>query len=342
MKAVVMAGGEGTRLRPLTSNRPKPLVPVLNKPIAQHIIEHLRRAGITDIVVTLYYLAEEIQTYFGDGSDMGVNLIYSVEDTPLGTAGSVKKAEQYLNDDTFVIVSGDALTDFNIEKAVGFHRAKKSEATLILQQIDNPLDFGVVMTEEGGRIARFLEKPSWGEVFSDTVNTGMYILEPSVFALMEPNKNYDWSQDIFPRMLASRARTVRLCDGRILDGCWFARAVPAGAVRYAERPDETIPSSGRVQNGNIYIGAGTELDADVTSERPTNYRDKLPYQVGFRHQAGYGDRRQRHYRGRSVSGKGHSLGFRVCRQRFQYHRLHDLPSLHHQRQSGSHGRRSRR
>lgn len=118
MKAVVMAGGEGTRLRPLTQNRPKPLVPVLNKPIAQHIIEHCKRAGITDIVVTLYYLAEEIQNYFGDGSDLGVNLIYSIEDTPLGTAGSVKKAQQYLEDDTFIIVSGDALTDLNIEKSV--------------------------------------------------------------------------------------------------------------------------------------------------------------------------------------------------------------------------------
>src|SRR4028119_2177175 len=114
MKAVVMAGGEGTRLRPLTSNRPKPLVPVLNKPIAQHIIEHLRRAGVTEIVVTLYYLAEEIQNYFGDGSDLGVRLIYSIEDTPLGTAGSVKKAEQYLKDDAFVIVSGDALTDIDL------------------------------------------------------------------------------------------------------------------------------------------------------------------------------------------------------------------------------------
>jgi mannose-1-phosphate guanylyltransferase/phosphomannomutase len=125
MKAVVMAGGEGTRLRPLTSNRPKPLVPVLNKPIAQHIIEHLKRAGITDIVITLYYLAEEIQSYFGDGSDLGVNLIYSIEDTPLGTAGSVKKAEKYLNDDTFIIVSGDALTDINVAKALAFHRAKR-------------------------------------------------------------------------------------------------------------------------------------------------------------------------------------------------------------------------
>ncbi|MBC8142273.1 MAG: nucleotidyltransferase family protein, partial [Armatimonadetes bacterium] len=133
MKAVVMAGGEGTRLRPLTLHRPKPLVPILNKPIAQHIIEHLRRAGVSDVVVTLYYLAEEIMNAFGTGSELGVNLIYSIEDAPLGTAGAVKKAEAYLSDGTFIIVSGDALTSIDVEKALAFHREKGSEATIVLQ-----------------------------------------------------------------------------------------------------------------------------------------------------------------------------------------------------------------
>ncbi|GAB4460442.1 MAG: mannose-1-phosphate guanyltransferase [Armatimonadaceae bacterium] len=268
MKAVVMAGGEGTRLRPLTSNRPKPLVPVLNKPIAQHIIEHLRRAGITDIVVTLYYLAEEIQNYFGDGSDLGVNLIYSIEDTPLGTAGSVKKAENHLNDDTFIIVSGDALTDLNIEKAIAFHQEKKSEASLVLKHVDNPLEFGVVMTQDDGRIQRFLEKPSWGEVFSDTVNTGMYILEPSVFDLMEPNKNYDWSQDIFPRMLAEE----RALFGYVMEEYW----TDVGSLeQYREAQYDmlngktTLPIEGTVRDGNVYVGAGTEIDPKAIIKGPT-------------------------------------------------------------------------
>jgi mannose-1-phosphate guanylyltransferase/phosphomannomutase len=259
MKAVVMAGGEGTRLRPLTSNRPKPLVPVLNKPIAQHIIEHCKRAGITDIVVTLYYLAEEIQNYFGDGSDMGVNLIYSIEDTPLGTAGSVKKAERYLNDDTFIIVSGDALTDLNIEKAVAYHRTKQAEATLILQSVANPLEFGVVMTEEDGRIKRFLEKPSWGEVFSDTVNTGMYVLEPSVFSLMEPDRNYDWSQDIFPKMLAEQ----RELFGYVMQEYWtdVGSLEQYRQAQYDMLNGKTkLPIEGRVLNGNIYVGEGTDID----------------------------------------------------------------------------------
>ena len=185
MKAVVMAGGEGTRLRPLTSHRPKPLVPILNKPCMQHSIELLKRYGVDEIVVTLYYLADEIEGYFGDEYELGVKIIYTVEDTPLGTAGSVKQAEEILKDDTFIIVSGNALTDLDVDKALKYHREKSSLATLVLKHVENPLEFGVVITDDHGSVRRFLEKPSWGEVFSDTVNTGMYILEPSVFQYME-------------------------------------------------------------------------------------------------------------------------------------------------------------
>lgn len=261
MKAVVMAGGEGTRLRPLTANRPKPLVPVLNKPIAQHIIEHLKRAGITDIVVTLYYLAEEIQNYFGDGSDLGVNILYSIEDTPLGTAGSVRKAANFLKDDTFIIVSGDALTDIDLSKALAYHREKNAEATLVLQRVENPLEFGVVITDDDGNIRRFLEKPSWGEVFSDTVNTGMYIIEPSVLDLMEENRNYDWSQDIFPRMLAESKPLF----GYIMEEYW----TDVGSLqqyRQAQyevlRGKTTLPIPGSLWRGskNVWVGAGTEID----------------------------------------------------------------------------------
>ena len=267
MKAVVMAGGEGTRLRPLTSNRPKPLVPVLGKPIAQHIIEHLKRAGITDIVVTLYYLGDEIRNYFGDGSEWGVNLIYVVEDSPLGTAGSVKMAEEYLKDDTFVIVSGDALTDLNIEKAVAYHREKGAEATLVLQPVSNPLEFGVVMTEGDGRIQRFLEKPSWGEVFSDTVNTGMYVLEPSVFDLMEAGKAYDWSQDIFPQLLSDR----RPLYGYIMNEYWcdVGSLDQYRQAQYEMLAGKTaLPISGAVRPGNVYVGAGTEIDPSVRLNGP--------------------------------------------------------------------------
>lgn len=256
-----MAGGEGTRLRPLTSNRPKPLVPILGKPIAQHIIEHLARAGITEIVVTLYYLAEEIQNYFGDGSDLGVKLHYFIEDTPLGTAGAVKMAEDILNDDTFLIVSGDALTDLDIEKAVAAHRAKQAEASLVLYSVADPREFGVVITEEDGRISRFLEKPSWSEVFSDTVNTGMYLLEPSVFELMEKGKNYDWSQDIFPKLLEQN----RPMFGYVMEEYWcdVGSHDQYRSSQYEMLAGDTqLPIEGDEREGRIFIAK----DAVVSKE----------------------------------------------------------------------------
>ena len=201
MKAVLMAGGSGTRLRPLTCDIPKPMVPMLNRPMMEHIINLLKRHGITDIIVTLYYLPHVIQNYFGDGRDFGVNITYSVEEKmPLGTAGSVKAIEQYL-DETFLVISGDSMTDIDLTAALDYHRRQQSLATLVLTRVENPLEFGVVITDEAGRIRRFLEKPSSSEVFSDTINTGTYILEPEVLRLMEPEKEVDWSKDVFPLIL---------------------------------------------------------------------------------------------------------------------------------------------
>ncbi|HXP92867.1 MAG TPA: sugar phosphate nucleotidyltransferase, partial [Candidatus Binatia bacterium] len=201
MRAVVMAGGEGSRLRPLTSRLPKPLAPVANKPVMHHIVDLLRRHGITEIVATLHYLADEVEAYFGDGSDLGVTMHYVVEDTPLGTAGAVRLASGLLKDETFLIISGDALTDLDISAVVEHHRQSGNVATIVLQRVNNPLEFGVVVTGENGKIERFLEKPSWGEVFSDTINTGIYVLESEVLNYMEPGKVYDFSKDIFPQLL---------------------------------------------------------------------------------------------------------------------------------------------
>ncbi|MER3500020.1 MAG: nucleotidyl transferase [Candidatus Fervidibacterota bacterium] len=201
MKAVVMAGGEGTRLRPLTTRRPKPLVPIMNRPIMEHIVRLLKQHGISDIVVTLYYLADEISGYFGNGSDWDVRIEYVVEESPLGTAGAVRQAASLLGDEPFLIVSGDALTDIRLDKLIRYHHLKGAVVTLALARVSNPREFGVVITDEDGRIQRFLEKPDWSNVFSDTVNTGMYVIDPEVFSLMEPGRSYDWSQDIFPLLL---------------------------------------------------------------------------------------------------------------------------------------------
>ncbi len=200
MKAVIMAGGEGTRLRPLTSNQPKPMVPILNRPVMEYSIDLLKKYKIEDIVVTLQFLPQLIKNYFGDGTDIGVNLNYATEETPLGTAGSVKNAEGFL-DESFVVISGDALTDINIKKAIRFHKKNNAMATLVLKSVENPLEFGIVITDDNGRIERFLEKPSWGEVFSDNINTGIYILEPEVFQYIPENTMFDFSKELFPLLL---------------------------------------------------------------------------------------------------------------------------------------------
>ena len=200
MKAVIMAGGEGTRLRPVTCGIPKPMVPVLNKPVMEYTIELLKKHNITDIAATLAYFPAVITDYFGDGGEFGVSLRYYIEHTPLGTGGSVKNAEDFY-DDTFIIVSGDALTDIDLEKALEFHKYRKSKATLILKKVPVPLEYGVVIIDEDGKITSFMEKPSWGEVFSDTINTGIYILEPEVLDYYKKGDNFDFSKDLFPKLL---------------------------------------------------------------------------------------------------------------------------------------------
>lgn len=267
MKAVVMAGGEGSRLRPVTANRPKPMVPICNQPIMEHILTLLKRHGVTDVVSTLYYLADEIQSYFGDGSDFGIKMQYSIENVPLGTAGSVKRAERFLKDETFVIVSGDALTDCDLTKALAFHREKKSLATLILYRVQSPLEFGVVITDDDGRIVRFLEKPSWSEVFSDTVNTGMYILEPEIFRYMEENRNYDWSGDIFPRLLQERLPMY----GYVMEEYW----TDVGSLsQYREAQEDLLagrvdlPVQGQELGNGIILGPNTAVDESATLVPP--------------------------------------------------------------------------
>jgi mannose-1-phosphate guanylyltransferase/phosphomannomutase len=216
MRAVLMAGGSGTRLRPLTCDLPKPMVPILNRPIAEHIINLLKRNNIREVIATLYYLPDVMQEYFGNGSKFGVEMTYSVEEEqPLGTAGCVKKIAELL-DETFLVISGDSITDFDLQAAIVFHREKKSKATLILTRVPNPIEFGVVITNKEGRISRFLEKPSEGEVFSDTVNTGIYILEPEVLNYLPVDGECDFSQDLFPLLL----KNDQPMYGYIASGYW--------------------------------------------------------------------------------------------------------------------------
>ncbi len=201
MKAVVMAGGFGTRIQPLTNSRPKPMLPIINKPMMEHTMMTLKDLGITEFIVLLYFKPEIIQDYFGDGSDFGIKVSYVVPDGDFGTAGAVKLAEDLIGDENFIIISGDLVTDFDFQKIFDFHKEKNAKLSITLTSVDNPLEFGVVIANADGQIEKFLEKPSWGEVFSDTINTGIYIIEPEILKYIPKNEDYDFGKDLFPRLM---------------------------------------------------------------------------------------------------------------------------------------------
>jgi mannose-1-phosphate guanylyltransferase/phosphomannomutase len=217
MKAVVMAGGFGTRIQPLTNSLPKPMLPIINRPMMEHVMVKLRdELNIKEFVILLYFKPETIKDYFKDGSDWGIKIEYVLPDDDYGTAGAVKCAQEYLKDDNFIIVSGDLVTDFDFSKLVNFHSENNSKFTIGLTPVEDPLQFGVVITDDSHKIEKFLEKPSWGEVFSDTINTGIYIVEPSILEYIPAEENFDFAQDLFPILMKNE---VTLWGPKI-EGYW--------------------------------------------------------------------------------------------------------------------------
>ncbi len=201
MKAVVMAGGFGSRIQPLTNSTPKPMLPLFNRPMMEYTILRLKDVGIREFIVLLYYKPEVIKEYFQDGSKFGIKIDYVLPNDDFGTAGAVKKAQDFIGDENFIIVSGDVVSDFDFEKIFSFHKKKNSKLTITLTKVENPLEFGVVITDYEGKIEKFLEKPSWGEVFSDTINTGIYILEPEILEMIPKDENFDFAKDLFPLLM---------------------------------------------------------------------------------------------------------------------------------------------
>ena len=200
MKAIIMAGGEGSRLRPLTCARPKPMTPLMDRPVLSYSMELLERHGVREAALALMYLPECVTSWLGDGARFDMNVRYYIEETPLGTAGSVRQARDFL-DETFVVLSGDGVTDCDLTAAYQWHRRQGALATIVIKHVENPLEYGVVIADAAGRVTRFVEKPGWGEVCSDTVNTGIYILEPQLLDMIPENTPYDFSRDLFPRLL---------------------------------------------------------------------------------------------------------------------------------------------
>jgi mannose-1-phosphate guanylyltransferase/phosphomannomutase len=266
MKAVIMAGGEGSRLRPLTSNLPKPMLPLVNRPMMEHVVNLLARHGFDEVVVTVAYLASSIRNYFGDGSEFGVRMVYATEESPLGTAGSVRNAMDELQE-RFLVISGDVLTDIDLSAIWATHVEKSALATIGLTPVDNPLEFGIVITNEDGTIERFLEKPSWGQVFSDTINTGIFVLEPEIFDFIAGGRPVDFSSEVFPRLLEEGKPLF----GAVARGYWEDVGT-LGAYVTAHRDildgkvDVDIPGF-RLADG-VWLGEGSEIDPSAMVEGP--------------------------------------------------------------------------
>ncbi len=289
MKAIIMAGGAGARLRPLTIKRPKPMVTIVNKPIISHLVDLLKRHGITEIIITVQYLADIIQNYLGNGANFGLDIVYSIEETPLGTAGSVKNVQSWL-DDTFLVISGDAVTNFDLTKIIQYHQTYQATATLALYKMADPLDYGVVTLNQQGHVSRFQEKPSRGAVMSDYVNTGIYVLEPKVLDCLEPHMPFDFANDLFP-LLQTRGHTLH---GYIAEGYWcdvgnvaqYMRAnadALEGQIAGLELgnylgkgiwtgQDVEISPEAKLE-GPIYLGNAVQIKEGVTIHGPTVIRD---------------------------------------------------------------------
>ena len=280
MKAVILAGGEGTRLRPLTSNQPKPMMPLVNKPLMEHIVTLLAQHGFDDVVVTVAYLANQIRDYFGDGSEFGIRMRYATDESPLGTAGSVRNAAAEL-DDTFLVISGDVLTDIDLSRVMKEHRDSGATASIALKRVENPLEFGIVITRPDGSIERFLEKPTWGQVFSDTINTGIYVLEPEVFEFIPEGEVVDFAEDVFPAAL-DKGLTLH---GHVAEGYWEDIGTTDA---YLSAHTDVLDGRVKLDIGGfelskgVWLGEGAEVDPDAEVQGPAVIGDNCRIEAGAR------------------------------------------------------------
>jgi mannose-1-phosphate guanylyltransferase/phosphomannomutase len=267
VRGMVMAAGAGTRLRPLTYAIPKPMVPIANRPVLEYTVENLKRYGITDIIFNLHNYPEQIRDHFKDGSSWGVRIQYSLEPKLLGTAGGVRKAGWFLEDSTFLVMSGDGLTDINLSKLLAFHTQKKSSATIGLKCVDERFDYGVTLTDARGRIQKFIEKPQWRDVFSNQVNTGIYVFEPRILKQIPPRRIVDFGHEIWPKLLAKGEPiygylTDRYwCDvGNLTEYRRAQRDFLEGKVGFSPPGIEIRPG--------IWVDKGTRIASGVKLEAP--------------------------------------------------------------------------
>jgi mannose-1-phosphate guanylyltransferase/phosphomannomutase len=267
MRAMVMAAGAGTRLRPLTFSVPKPMVPVANRPVMEYTLQNLRKHGITELILNLHSYPEMIRNHFKNGEQWGVQISYSHEPQLLGTAGGVKKVTPFFKNQPFLVMSGDGLTDVDLTRLMTFHRQRRAVGTIGLKPIDTRFEYGVAITDRQGKITRFVEKPLWSDVFSNNVNTGIYMFEPSVLSQIPSGRSYDFGHELWPKLLKNRARIF----GYPIKAYW-CDVGSLGEYRRAQkdildgRLEFTPP--GRQLRKRIWVGENTTLDRSAVLEGP--------------------------------------------------------------------------
>jgi NDP-sugar pyrophosphorylase family protein len=264
--AVIIAGGEGTRLRPLTLSMPKGLVPILGRPFLDYQLASIRAVGMRRVVFNLHYMPDAIRRRYGDGSDWGMGFRYSVEEHPMGTAGAVKMGEEYFGDDELVVFNGDVLTDIDVSDVIEFHRSRKARVTITLVRVDDSTAYGLVFTDDDGRVERFLEKPSREQATVDTINAGLYVLNRDVMDDIPPKTHYTFERGLYPELL-KRGDAVY---GYIHEGYWLDIGTPGKYLKAcsdlaSRRAGNPFPLES-ISPGGIYGHPGVKIDplADLT------------------------------------------------------------------------------
>lgn len=277
MKAVILAGGEATRLRPLTYNLPKAMVPVLNVPFLEWVILHLRQHGVKDIIIAQGYLPEPIHNYFKDGNRLGVRISYVKEDAPLGTAGAIKNAAEHI-DDTFLVLNGDIFHDFDISAMIAFHKKANAKVTISLTPVEDPTHYGLIETDSDHRITHFLEKPTQDQVTTDMINAGIYVLEPEVLDLIPPQTKVSIERETFQKLLHDGERVFAYpCRGYWMDTGTPDKYLQLHRDLFDRKSTIYTPSGGKKvsigrkcvidksanMNGHIVIGDNCSIEAGV-------------------------------------------------------------------------------
>ncbi len=263
-----MCGGEGTRLRPLTFERPKPCIPIMNIPSIVHLVAHLSNLGFHEVIITLGYMAGAIEQILGDGSMLGIHIHYVHEREKLGTAGSVKNAQKYLEDRSFLVVGGDHVTDINLLEFYREHQAGKALTTIGLISIDDPCEYGIAEIDVTNQIQRFKEKPSPGEIFSNLASTGMYVCEPEIFNFIPPSTRFDFARDLFPLLMEKGKRL----HGWLARGNWTDVGSPR-SLRQAERwklhEQATTTITGELHTSGARISGPVQVTGSLSLGRQT-------------------------------------------------------------------------